>query len=278
MGKGISITLAEGALEISEGTRIADLCAVHEPQADLYVRNGFPCSRETVLEEGDTVVLITRGRVPGPDELEALMVARHTPKVHEVLKRSVAGIAGLGGLGSSVAIALARVGIGRLVLADFDIVEPSNLNRQQYFIRQIGLHKTEALEENLKEVNPYVQVEAHCVRLTPENVAGIFGGVGVLVEAFDAAEEKAMLIECFGAAFPGTPIVAASGLAGHQASNTVVTRRAGRALYVVGDGASAAAPGLGLMAPRVGIAAHHQANAVLRLVLGEEPAPGTPQS
>ncbi len=158
-----------------------------------------------------------------------------------------------------------------MIIADFDVVEPSNLNRQQYFVDQIGLPKVEALRQNLARVNPYVQVTSFNDRLTPDNVPTLFAGVDVMVEAFDAPDQKAMLAESFLAHVPGVPLVAASGLAGYGPANTVCTRRAATHLYVVGDGHSAARPGEGLMAPRVGVAAHHQANAVLRLLLGEEP-------
>jgi sulfur carrier protein ThiS adenylyltransferase len=180
------------------------------------------------------------------------------------------GIAGLGGLGSAVAVALARVGVGRLILADFDVIEPSNLNRQQYFVDQLGMAKSEALAANLSRINPYVRLETHSVRLAPENVPEVFSEVDVLVEAFDRADQKAMLMESFGAAFPDKPVVMASGLAGHGPGATIGVRRLGRSVYVVGDLESAAEPGRGLMAPRVGVAAHMQANTVLRLLLGEE--------
>jgi sulfur carrier protein ThiS adenylyltransferase len=181
------------------------------------------------------------------------------------------GIAGVGGLGSAVAIALARIGVGRLILADFDVVEPSNLNRQQFFVDQLGMPKVEAMAANLARINPYVRVERHHVKLTPENVPELFADVDVLVEAFDAADQKAMLVECFCRLFPDKPLVAATGLAGHLGSNSIVTRRTMKNLYLVGDLETAAVPGTGLMAPRVGVAAHHQANAVLRLLLGEDP-------
>jgi sulfur carrier protein ThiS adenylyltransferase len=235
----------------------------------VLIRNGAPGSGDCVLTEGDEVVLIQRGVIPPREELEALMVARHTPGVHKKVKAAAVGIAGLGGLGSAVAIALARIGIGRLILADFDVIEPSNLNRQQYFIDQIGRPKTEALVENLGRITPYVRCDAHAVRLTPENIPGIFEGVDVMVEAFDRADQKVMLLESFCSAFPGTPIVTASGLAGHGPAGTIQVQQLGPNIYVVGDLESAAEPGRGLMAPRVGIAAHQQANAVLRLLLGE---------
>ena len=181
-------------------------------------------------------------------------------------------VVGAGGLGSPAAFYLAAAGVGRIGIMDGDVVEPSNLNRQQYFTDQIGLPKTEALRANLHRINPYVALEPAQVRLTPENVPVVFRDVQVLVEAFDRAEEKAMLVESFTAAYPDRPVVVASGLAGHGPNNTVRTRMLGRRIVVVGDESSEAAPGMGLMAPRVGIAAHHQANAVLRLLLGEAPA------
>ncbi|GAB4178494.1 MAG: sulfur carrier protein ThiS adenylyltransferase ThiF [Geothermobacteraceae bacterium] len=242
-----------------------------KPDADIVIRNGFPADTDVPLSDGDRVVLIRRGEIPAAEELEALLVARHTPGVHEKVRDAVIGIAGAGGLGSAVAVALARIGVGSLVIADFDIVEPSNLNRQQYFVDQLGQPKVAALADNLKRINPYVRVVAKQVRLEPENIPVVFGDADILVEAFDRADQKAMLLESFRLAFPQRPVVAASGLAGYGPANTVVTRRRGTNVYLVGDETSAAQPGQGLMAPRVGVAAHHQANAVLRLLLGEDP-------
>jgi len=262
----MKVKLNERQIEVADGITLFRLRDQEKPDADVLIFNGAAAADDVVLSEGDSVNLIVRGAVPPADELEALMVARHTPGVHEKIKQSTIGIAGLGGLGSAVAVALARIGVGRLVLADFDVVEPSNLNRQQYFIDQLGLPKSGALEANLKRINPYVQYEAHCVRITPENVFELFGDVDVMVEAFDRADQKAMLLQNF----KGKPIVAASGLAGYGPGDTIGVRKMGRNIYVVGDLETGAAPGCGLMAPRVGIAAHMQANVVLRLLLGEE--------
>ncbi len=239
--------------------------------ADLLIVNGFPAPAETLLENGDRVVLIKRGEAPGVEELEALLTARHTPGVHDIVKGATIGIAGVGGLGSAIAIALVRTGIGHLIIADFDLVEPSNLNRQQYFIDQIGLPKVYALRDTLARINPHVRVTACHLRLTPENIAEVFGHAQVLVEAFDQADQKVMLIENFASRFPDREIVAGSGMAGYGTANTVLTQQVANNLYLCGDATTAAAPGTGLMAPRVGVAAHHQANAVLRLLLGEDP-------
>jgi sulfur carrier protein ThiS adenylyltransferase len=264
------IKLNERDVEVGESITLHALRDAFKPDADVVIHNGFPQSGDVTLKDGDEVVLIKRGEVPPPEELEALMMARHTPGVHQKVKAARVGIAGLGGLGSSVAVALARVGIGVLVIADFDVVEPSNLNRQQYFVEQIGMSKVEAMKENLARINPYVQVEGHEVVLDRENIPRIFASTPIIVEAFDKAEMKEMIITTVLERMPGHVIVAASGLAGYGPSNTIRTEKISPNLYIVGDQLSAARPGQGLMAPRVGIAAHHQANLVLRLILGLE--------
>lgn len=265
------IFVAERELEVEEGLRLFELRSRVKPDADVVVYNGAAVAVDRPLAEGDRVVLIRRGEVPPEAELEALMMARHTPGVHAMVKAATVGIAGVGGLGSAVAVALARTGVGRLVVADFDVVEPSNLNRQQYFVDQLGLRKVDALAANLARINPYVKVSAHAVRLTSRNVPDVFRDATVLVEAFDAADAKTMLVESFGAAFPDRPIVMASGLAGYGHGEAIRIRKLGTRVYVVGDLESDARPGRGLMAPRVGIAAHMEANVVLRLLLGESP-------
>lgn len=267
----MQIYLNEKPIDVADGEALFTLRQRVKADADILIHNGFPVEADLTLQPEDRVVLIRRGETPSADDLEALLTARHTPGVHARIKQATIGIAGVGGLGSAVAIALARIGIGRLVLADFDVVEPSNLNRQQFFIDQLGLSKVAAMAENLRRINPYVQVEAHQLRLTTANIPQLFRAVDILVEAFDRPDQKALLLESFRRNLPGKPVVAASGLAGFGPSDTIVTRRCGTNFYLVGDGSSAAGPGEGLMAPRVGVAAHHQANAVLRLLLGEDP-------
>ncbi len=192
--------------------------------------------------------------------------SRRDPGVLAVLRQSSVGIAGAGGLGSNVAVALARAGVGRLVIADFDRVEPSNLNRQQYFVDQVGERKVEALRENLLAINPYSLYEIHDVRVTRRNAARIFERVDVLVEAFDKAAAKEMLIEASLAKFPGRPIVAASGLAGYGGNAKVHSRRLGN-LYICGDESSQCPKGISPMAPRVALVAAMQANQVVELLM-----------
>ncbi|MFW6172039.1 MAG: sulfur carrier protein ThiS adenylyltransferase ThiF [Planctomycetota bacterium] len=262
-----NIKLNERRFEAAEGATLLSLRQAVKPDADVLVLNGAAMSADAVLSEGDEVCLIKRGELPPPDELEALMTARHTPGVHDKMKAAAVGIAGLGGLGSAIAIALTRTGIGKLILADFDVIEPSNLNRQQYFVEQIGQPKTEALKDNLARINPYVAVEAHCVKLTPDNVVDLFGNVQVMIEAFDRADQKVMLVQTFAPARPSTPLITASGLAGYGHESTLAVQKMATNIYVVGDLETAARPGCGLMAPRVGIAASMQANLALRLIV-----------
>ncbi len=262
----MKILLNERELDVEEGATLLGVKGAVKPDADVVIYNGAAVADEIPLKDGDAVNLIKRGEIPPAEELEALMVSRHTPGVHEKIKNASVGIAGLGGLGSAIAVALARIGVGKLILADFDVVEPSNLNRQQYFIDQLGLPKAAALEANLKRINPYVTYETHCTKVTPANIPELFGSVDVMIEAFDRPDQKAMLMQHFKTA----PLVVASGMAGYGPGETIGVRKMGGRIYIVGDLETGAAPGCGLMAPRVGICAHMQANTVLRILLGEE--------
>lgn len=266
----MQIRLNEKFITIESGAKISDVKKKYKADADVVVLNGFPVNADIVLNDGDELFLIKRGERPSQEELEYMMIARHTPKIYEKLKNAVVGIAGAGGLGSNVAIALARVGVGKIIIADFDVVEPSNLNRQQYFVDQLGMPKVDAIKENLKKINPYLNVETHNVLLDTSNIPEIFSAAEIVVEAFDRAESKAMLINTILERMPSVTIVAASGLAGYGSNNEIKTRKISNRLYIVGDLVSEAKQGQGLMAPRVGIAASHQANQVVRLILGEE--------
>ena len=266
----IQIRVNEREIFVPLETTLLQLKEQFKPNADLIIYNGFPLASDHPLQSRDEIVLIKKGENPSPEEVECLMMARHTPGVHRKIKNSVVGIAGLGGLGSSIAMALARVGLGTLILVDFDFVEPSNLNRQQYFIDQIGMKKVEALQVTLSRINPYVKIQPHHEKITRHNVERIFSAAEVVVEAFDRADHKAMLINAISQTMPEKYVVAASGLAGYGNNNEIQTVRFSSKIFIVGDQRTAAQPGVGLMAPRVGIAAHHQANTVLRILLGEE--------
>jgi sulfur carrier protein ThiS adenylyltransferase len=239
-------------------------------QDDIRIVNGFSVSEEYILKNGDQVFLIPRGTMPKEAELEAMMSARHTPGVHDKVKKGRVGIAGLGGLGSHIAVMLARTGVGNLLLADFDVVEPSNLNRQNYMISHLGMKKTEAMKEQLAQINPYIHVETRDIKIDRKNAAGVFSGCAIICEAFDAPETKASFTTAVLGELPGVFLVGASGMAGYTSANRIRTERRMNRYYICGDQESEAAMGNGLMAPRVQVCAGHQANMVLRLLLNLE--------
>jgi sulfur carrier protein ThiS adenylyltransferase len=177
------------------------------------------------------------------------------------------GIAGAGGLGSNCAVALARSGVGTLVLSDFDIIEGPNLNRQYYFLDQVGMMKTDALKENIARINPDVIVIAYQLRLDRQNITEIFKGCDVIVEAFDRSEMKEMLIETVQLKMEGIPLVIGSGIAGWGKSESVRCREIDNTLIVCGDESSEVSENLPPMAPRVGMVANMQANVVIEILM-----------
>ncbi len=194
------------------------------------------------------------------------MISRHTPNTHKKLKNAYIGIAGLGGLGSNIAASLARMGIGKLLLVDYDLVEPSNLNRQHYFIKNIGMKKTEALEKILKEINPYVKVKTKNIFLEKNNIKTIFEKVDIIIEAFDNPESKAEIVNVVLKDMTQI-IIASSGVAGYYSCNLIKTKKINDRFYLIGDEFSEAKPGCGLMSPRVSVAANHQANLAINIIL-----------
>lgn len=199
-------------------------------------------------------------------ELREALVKRHSRPLQDKLDRARVAVAGLGGLGSHVAVFLARTGVGHLHLIDFDTVDITNLNRQQYLLRQLGMPKTDALLEQLREINPYLDIRADCVKVTEENIPALFKADDIICEAFDQPEAKAMLVCGIREHFPEKYVVAASGMAGYGSSNSIQTRKAGTHFYLCGDGVSEVAEGRGLMAPRVAICAGHEANLIIQLI------------
>lgn len=266
----MNIYVNERIREVREGTSVFELKETIKKDSDVVVYNGFIIKQDYKLKENDKVVFIKKGEIPKPEDMEAMLLARHTPFVHEKIKKSTVGIAGLGGLGSNVALSLARIGIGKLILVDFDVVEPSNLNRQQYFIKHLGMKKTDALEQVIKDCNPFVKIEKKDIFLDETNVVDTFKDVDIIVEAFDNPVSKALLVNTVLNKMKDKKIVSASGMAGYYSSNSIITRKIKENFYLIGDGENEAKPGCGLMAPRVAIAANHEANAVLRIILGEE--------
>ena len=204
------------------------------------------------------------------EEIYAALNERHSPEIQAVLSAGNVAIAGLGGLGSNVAYSLTRIGVGHLHLIDFDVVDVTNLNRQQYFMEHVGMYKTEALKSLLMKINPYIEIKTDCVRVTEENIKELFCDNDIVCEAFDNPDAKALLVNGIMEYFPEKKLVSASGMAGFSSSNSIVTRRITKNFYLCGDRVTAPSYGNGLMAPRVAVCAAHEANMITRLILGEE--------
>ena len=204
--------------------------------------------------------------IPTKKEWIKALNDRHGIEFQGKISSTTVAVCGLGGLGSNIAIALARAGIGKLMLIDFDKVDITNLHRQQYKASQVGIYKTEALRENLKEINPYLETEAHTVCVTEENAKELLKDCDIICEAFDNAECKAMLTNLVLEEMPDKYIVAASGMAGIGSANSIHTRKVTKKFYLCGDEVSDASGGIGLVSSRVMLCAAHQAHTVLRII------------
>jgi sulfur carrier protein ThiS adenylyltransferase len=199
------------------------------------------------------------------------MAAESYPEQEAVraqLAQGTVGIIGLGGLGSNAAMMLLRSGVRRFVLADFDRIEESNLNRQLYYPDQLGRLKTDALAETLLRIDPDVELTLIAERIGRDNIGATFAGVDVLIEAVDTAEDKAIIVEAASDLLPDTPFVWAMGLAGNASANSIETTRVGEDDWLVGDLEADVRDGLPLMATRVMVAAAHEAHMAVRILLG----------
>lgn len=204
--------------------------------------------------------------IPTKKEWNKALRERHGENLQTKISSATVAICGLGGLGSNIAISLARAGVGKLILIDFDKVDITNLHRQQYKATQIGLNKTDALFENLREIAPYVELETHTERITEENAAGMLQGADIICEAFDSAECKAMLVNLVLETMPDKYIIVASGMAGMGSANTIQTRKVSKRFFICGDGESDVSEAGSLVSSRVMLCAAHQAHTVLRIL------------
>ena len=204
--------------------------------------------------------------IPTNEEWYSALSERHGEKIQNFFESATVAICGLGGLGSNIAFALARAGIGKLILIDFDHVDITNLHRQQYKANQIGMNKAEALKDNLLEIAPFVTIEPHSVRISEDNAEALLQKADIICEAFDDAECKAMLVNIVTERMPEKYLVAASGMAGFGSANSIHTRRVSKRFYICGDGTSDVQSEGSLVATRVMLCAAHQAHTVLRIL------------
>ena len=207
--------------------------------------------------------------IPSQEQWLSTLTERHGADLQKRFSAATVAICGLGGLGSNIAIALARAGVGKLILIDFDKVDISNLHRQQYKATQIGRYKTEALAENLLEINPYIRLEPMTTRLDEANCTELLSKADIVCEAFDVPEAKAMLTDIVLEKLPGCFLVAASGMAGMGSPNAIRTRKITKRFYLCGDETSEVSENNSLVAPRVMLCAAHQAQTALRIIAGK---------
>lgn len=204
------------------------------------------------------------------EQLDQAFDARFPEEMQTKLRNARVAVAGLGGLGSNIAVMLARSGIGELLLVDFDTVDVTNLNRQMYLIPQLGKPKAEALPEILYQINPYLTYRSVCIKVTPDNVKELFSEYPIVCEAFDKPDQKAMLVRELLMQCPKTIVVSGNGMAGYADANEIRTCQVMKRLYVCGDQSTDVRNGIGLIAPRVAVCAAHEANKVLQLIMQTE--------
>ncbi len=207
--------------------------------------------------------------IPTRDEMRKILEMRHGKDLQEKFFSTAVAVCGLGGLGSNIAVALARAGIGKLHLIDFDKVDLSNMNRQQYTIYQLDMYKTDAMKQTIQSIAPYCEVITDTVYLTEKNITEILKEDDIICEAFDKPQNKAMLVNTVLETMPDKYIVAGSGLSGLHTANTVRTRKLAKKLYICGDGESDVDKDGTLFAPRVMLCAAHQATMILRIIAGK---------
>lgn len=204
--------------------------------------------------------------IPSKAEMYNALAERHGEDFQKKVSSASVAVCGIGGLGSNIAISLARAGVGKIHIIDFDRVDISNLNRQQYFPEQLGMYKTDALRETLSHIAPYCEITADCVKLDETNIPELLKNEDVICEAFDNAEAKAELVNCVLEKLPEKYLVSGSGMAGLDSANTIKTRRVMKKFYLCGDEHSDIADGMGLVSSRVMVCAGHQAHMVIRII------------
>lgn len=187
----------------------------------------------------------------------------------DALHNARVAVVGLGGLGSNIAVALTRLGVSNLYLYDFDRVELSNLNRQYYFLDDVGEYKAAALVKHLRRINPYADLHAQTVRVTQENIPALLSHCDLICEALDDAASKAMLVSTVLSTWSDKKLIAASGIAGFGKAEEITSKKITKNLYLCGDGSSDFQD-LPLCGARVALCAMQQALLAARIILDLE--------
>lgn len=263
----MKVTVNGKNLFLNNPISIKDLLQYLKMEADVFIVNSFPAALSYIVNNNDTITFIKKGAMPSKEELEYQLISRQGTKEYNILKNSSCVICGLGGLGSNAAISLARSGVGKIKLIDYDIVEPSNINRQAYFIEHIGKYKTEALKEIIGKISPCINVEISNVHLNEDNIMEECLNYHVILECFDNTQSKMMLIEKCVNNMAESFVIGASGVAGYYTTDTIVKKTLGSRCLIIGDFEHEAMVNQGLYAPRVAAVANMQANEAIRYLL-----------
>ncbi len=175
------------------------------------------------------------------------------------------GIAGAGGLGSNIAVALVRTGFRHITILDKDVVEASNLNRQDYTLHDIGKPKVKVLKTRLIAINPDVNIITHQTTWSTETADIFFPSCSILIEAFDQAGIKTAFTEW--ASRHAAHVVCGNGMAGLTIKAPMTVQKIGN-IYMVGDRTTSITDGNPPLAPRVIQCAAKMAEIILDLTLG----------
>lgn len=262
----MNITINGQTMSVAPGTLADSL--ITKGEDDLWLLNGFAFPPDTLLTDGDTLLCVSKTTPPDESTYDAIWKARYGEAVYTRLKSSHIPICGAGGLGSHIAISLARLGIGALTIIDKDVVDITNLGRQAYEMTDLGKPKVTALKEILHRINPFIQVTAVHTTIDSSNYDKYLKGFPYIIEAFDSPENKAELTSYVLTHYLKTTIIGASGVSGYDHPNTVTTKELFSRYYQTGDGHSESA--LGLLAPRVMLCAAHEATMLLHLLLSQK--------
>ena len=266
----MSITVNGRQLDVASGTKASQIMAEFDSLGSdaLWLLNGFAFSNDPVLADGDNLLCVSRTKAPDRITYDAIWTARYGERIYNRLKESHIPVCGAGGLGSHIAISLARLGIGGLTIIDKDVVDITNLGRQAYEMNDLGKPKVEALKNILHRINPFINVTAVHTTINESNYDEYLKGYPYVIEAFDSAENKANLTSYVLTHYPETTLIGASGVSGYDHPNTVQTKTLLSKYYQTGDGHSESS--LGLLAPRVMLCAAHEATMLLHLLLTED--------
>lgn len=265
----MEIILNYSHLNISEKMTIKQLIEDEQLAAvNLIVVNGVLENEDYELKANDEVLAIDKHKLVDGEIIKRALFARNNSYLVTALKQTKVVILGCGGIGSNVARLLVQSGIEQLTLIDYDVVDPTNLNRQFYTYNQIGSYKIDCLGDNLQAINPNVKLTKLNVHLDKDNIASYTAGYDFVIDGFDTPLMKSLIVNSSG--WHGSYLILANGMAGIKPASEIVTRKLTDDVYVCGDGSNGVKPRIGLMATQVTLVASQMANKIIEIINDRE--------